>query len=448
MFSPRFEAIIGYPVETSHLPWLCYPAVDTPQRFSRLAIIADDLTGAADSGAPFARLGFSTVVLLDTADMAETSVAADGPSGEPEVLVVNTDSRYREPAEAAKSVTVAARGILSLGFPLIYKKIDSLFRGNVGTEIAAAMDAIRARQCLLAPAFPEQGRTTEGGRCLVRGSPLPSADIAGILDSNAPGAFDVSSLALADYAGTDPAGLQEPPETSGPPQWPPHRPPRGDRRLLLADAWKQEHLDGLATGLLDYPAAGTPLLLAGSGGFAAAIARVMARTAGRKPGTPAPFRSSGVLVVSGSRSDEAARQLEELRSATGAPVVTPVDPPEDAVAGVRKALAALAGGRLAVVATDPGPTIAGASGRVAAMATEILASGLRPRLLFVGGETAMATLRLAGATRMFLFGELEPGVAYGRVPESRFGALEIATKAGAFGDPATLLRLTERLSLF
>lgn len=400
----------------------------------RLAIFADDLTGAADSGAPFARLGFSTVVALDIADTAA------GPADDVDVLVVNTDSRYRRTSEAAASVTAGGQAVKSLGFSLVYKKIDSLFRGNVGAEIAAAMDALGVSECLLAPAFPAQGRTTEEGRCLVRGKPLPTPEIADILRNNAPGAFDVTLLGPKDFAGTLPF---------------PGR-PAGTRRVLLVDAWKQEHLENLASQFFDGPASENPVLLAGSGGFAAAIATVMARTgrqkaprsAGEAPLAPADSAAHrGILIVSGSRSDEATRQLEELRSATGAPVVTPLDPPEEAVAGVRKAQAALAGGKIAVVATDPGPTITGASGRVAAIAEETLSSGLRPRLLFVGGETAMATLRLLGATRMVLFGELEPGVAFGRLPGSRYGTLEIATKAGAFGDPGTLLRLVKGLSL-
>ena len=40
------------PVETSLSLWLCWRVVDTAPTHNRLDIIADDLTGAADSGDP------------------------------------------------------------------------------------------------------------------------------------------------------------------------------------------------------------------------------------------------------------------------------------------------------------------------------------------------------------------------------------------------------------
>ncbi len=399
----------------------------------RLAIIADDLTGAADSGAPFARRGLSTVVVIDTAALGRLPKAA--------ALVLNTDSRDRGPAEAAKSVTQVARLVRRMGARVVYKKIDSLFRGNVGAEIAAAMEATGVSECLLAPAFPEQGRTTEGGRCVVHGRPLGNGTIEDLLDATGAEGLDV---AFTDLQEVKSLRGEDSPEA----RWP--------RRILVADAVKQGQLVDLAATVLIGRPRERPLLLAGSGGFASAIADVMARDddealwVSSAEATHTPARSPGsygILVVSGSRSSEAARQVERLRGATGAPVVTPVGPPEVSVAGTRRALATIAAGGVAVVATDPGPTLAGASDRVAAIATEFLSAGARPRILFVGGETATSTLRLFEARHIVLLGEIEPGVAFGRVPESRFGPLDIATKAGAFGDPETLLRVVESLSL-
>jgi uncharacterized protein YgbK (DUF1537 family) len=46
-------------------------------------------------------------------------------------------------------------------------------------------------------------------------------------------------------------------------------------------------------------------------------------------------------------------------------------------------------------------------------------------------------LTAAGVSRLVVAGELEPGVVHSHVPELD---LDVVTKAGAFGDPETLLR--------
>ena len=67
---------------------------------------------------------------------------------------------------------------------LLFKKIDSTLRGNVGAELAAALHASRdvrpgapRRIAIMAPAFPAFGRTTKDGTQLVHGQPLHDLDI-------------------------------------------------------------------------------------------------------------------------------------------------------------------------------------------------------------------------------------------------------------------------------
>ena len=52
------------------------------------------------------------------------------------------------------------------GADIAFKKIDSLLRGHVAVELAACMRHFD--HCVLAPAFPFQGRITRGGRQLAR----------------------------------------------------------------------------------------------------------------------------------------------------------------------------------------------------------------------------------------------------------------------------------------
>lgn len=119
-------------------------------------VIADDLTGATDTGHEFARRGAKTVVIL------REGVEPDDAS----VVVANTDSRYADPEAAQRAVAAAVRR-----FPaeIVYKKIDSTLRGNLTVEIDAALEAGNADCALVAPAFPGNDRCTACGYHLVEG---------------------------------------------------------------------------------------------------------------------------------------------------------------------------------------------------------------------------------------------------------------------------------------
>ena len=132
----------------------------------RLAIIADDLTGAMDAAAPFAERGLAVELVLSDAGMSPRAC---------DILVVDTNSRHLPPADAAAAVTrcVAA---LPPGMPL-FKKIDSTLRGPVVDEIRAA--AAGRSTIVVAPAVPRQGRTVSGGRIFVDGVALDAAGSGG-----------------------------------------------------------------------------------------------------------------------------------------------------------------------------------------------------------------------------------------------------------------------------
>src|SRR5215212_109122 len=110
----------------------------------QLAIVADDLTGAADTSACFATAGLATVIRLSGTTMPEA-----------DVLAVSTASRDLDSAAAANAVRSALMGISggqSDEEPRwIYKKIDSALRGNPRDELLAAMEAIGTTRAVVAP---------------------------------------------------------------------------------------------------------------------------------------------------------------------------------------------------------------------------------------------------------------------------------------------------------
>jgi len=137
---------------------------------SNLVVIADDLTGALDTGVQFAGMERS-VVVIDPDHLQEQL------KKNPDVIVVNTESRHLLPTEAFETVRSVAKQLRNQSEPLvIFKKIDSTFRGSISAEVAALAVVFPERSFLVAPAFPSQGRTTRNGICLVDGIPLNQSD--------------------------------------------------------------------------------------------------------------------------------------------------------------------------------------------------------------------------------------------------------------------------------
>jgi len=136
----------------------------------KMIVIADDFTGSNDTGVQLAKKGARTEVML---------TATQKPSRRADVLVINTESRAISAAQAEQAVQQAlAPWCESASVPLVYKKIDSTFRGNVGAEVTAAMRATSRRLAVIAAAIPAAGRTTLDGLCLVNGTPLLETEFA------------------------------------------------------------------------------------------------------------------------------------------------------------------------------------------------------------------------------------------------------------------------------
>jgi len=133
-----------------------------------IGLLADDLTGACDSAAPF--LGEGHVLVSIWPAFAPDSSAA--------CLAISTETRDGTPEEARTRSRQAVHLLLTAGANRIFRKVDSRLRGHLREELAGALDAWPGR-CLLAPALPAEGRLTVGGRQLVDGAAI---DIGTLLD--------------------------------------------------------------------------------------------------------------------------------------------------------------------------------------------------------------------------------------------------------------------------
>ncbi|MDQ0733046.1 four-carbon acid sugar kinase family protein [Arthrobacter sp. B1I2] len=385
----------------------------------RWAIIADDLTGAADAAAAYGPTHSSCVIL---------DVESAWPDAE--ILSINTESRYLTGEEASAAVTSAVGRALGQ-HRRVFKKIDSLLRGNVGVEVAAALSQVTQGRgkglAIVAPAFPGTGRTTIGGIVHVDGVQHAKGNFGGDVAA-ALAAGVLTAEVVAGAAGRNPSELaRHLREVQA----------RGADAVVL-DAASDDDLQTIvaAADLLDFPA-----LLVGSGGLAGHIA---AREEGTVARNVQERRVSRTLTVIGSYSNLARQQTEALVEA-GAQHITLDHSGLDDTAVPRQVAQAMA--RTDVVLTpDPMGIIDKSQALVVAEAlARATAAGIGhcDALVLTGGETATAVLKALGAGSFTVLGEIEPGVVMSLLPEP---LPLLVTKAGAFGDAGTLARTKEFLT--
>lgn len=133
----------------------------------KLLVIADDFTGALDTGVQFAGKGMTTKVLNQFPEHGEMLEQLQA-----EVLVIDAQTRHLDGSEAYQKVYDLVRRAVSAGIPYIYKKTDSGLRGNIGKELEAALAASEEQYLTFIPALPAMDRITVGGVHYVDGVPI------------------------------------------------------------------------------------------------------------------------------------------------------------------------------------------------------------------------------------------------------------------------------------
>lgn len=401
---------------------------------SQLAIVADDLTGAADTSACFAGAGYATVIPF-----------AGPPYPAADVIAVSTESRDLDAGDAARLTGDAISAIVSAAQPprWIYKKIDSAMRGHPRDELQAVLEATGEWRAVVAPALPAEGRTTVGGHQHVRGVPLAESPFAG------PG---VSGDLLALFAGN-----RELPVRLLALQTVRHAPRevRGclsqlEAGIVVVDAESEDDLRTLARAI----GASNLRVLCGSAGLARALAAILPLTPGvAMPVTPR-HSDRPMLVVAGSTHAATARQIATLGT-TGAAIVRlsqeQIDDRSSSVHTVTTTVAShLLAGRATVVTTAGlQPSVLGGRA-VAARLAEIAAAPLVRTsvggLVLTGGDVASAVCAALDANALWLGGEIAPGQPWGLLSGGSLPGLPVATKAGSFGADDALAATVEYLA--
>ena len=344
----------------------------TMRNLTLLRLLADDLTGALDTAAELAAL-CGPVPVRWNPTAVQGSAAFSSASRE-------------APREAAIAAMLAFAPLLN-GAEIAYRKLDSLLRGNVAAELAACWSSGFWRHCVLAPAFPAQGRIARDGRVLAR---------------RADGVF--APITMSDWAAE---GLVI-------------KRGQADQPLHEGITWFDAETDeDLARIAALGRTANAPVLWAGSGGLARALAG--AARIGFDTRLQAP-----VLGLFGSDQSATARQL----AACGAAWL----PIRDASEAPRVARQLAAGAALVSVILPDGITREMAAQRIAHVLTGLIRALPCPGTMIAsGGETLRAICAALGADGLAATGLVTPGVPRSVLQGGAWDGVSVISKSGAFG---------------
>lgn len=366
-----------------------------------IGVIADDLTGAAEIGAVGVRHGLRAEVVI-----------AGEPSGTAELVCLDTDSRLCSASEAANRAAAAAKLLQSCGAQWIYKKTDSVLRGNVTPEIEAIVRKLELSGALLVPANPSLGRTIVNGQYFVRGKLIHETEFA--RDPKHPRSSP-NVIELLDDSSWLPISVGKTGEVLP------------DSGIVAGEVASSDDVRKWAVRWNDN------WLAAGGAEFFSAMlqARDSERRVTRAPESADAgsfrtrlTRSSGKeLFVCGSAS-ESAREFVETSRERGVPVISLPDKlahhrefSSKAVLALAETAAAAFGSHRRVILSVGLPFVedrllaASLSTHIVRVAEAVLCRGGVGHVFIEGGATAVELVRRMSWERLGVLRELSPGVA-------------------------------------
>lgn len=422
-----------------------------------IGIIADDLTGANDSGVQLTEKGINTSVLFDIPK--DQNNLDNG-------IVIDTNSRALSKEDAATMTKQAGQFLKQAGYLSIYKKMDSTLRGHIGTELQAIHDVFNPEYVFIAPAFPSLGRTTINGIHYVNGQKIAETEIS--KDPKHPVTESSIPKLLEEEIG-QPVGLLK------------KRDIDADLSVfrekvnsfkengisyIVCDAEAEEDLQKAAQKMI---AVSNRIVWSGSAGLAEVLPEVLG--IGQKKDERSFAKSKRVMTVCGSLSEVTQSQV---RFAAKQPHVTAVklDPLQifendwekqkqntidDLLEGLENGKDIVlyvpsnqevreqvmeTGKNLNFTRYQIGERISGAIGAIVVAIAE--ANQNLTGLVLTGGDTAKDTSRQFGGVGFRLIRQVEAGIPLGTLIGTDL-EYTVVTKAGAFGNEASIYNAMQEL---
>ena len=417
-----------------------------------MLILADDLTGANDTTIQFVKQGLSALYIAhNTFSESEMFAAYD-------VLSFNSDSRGMNSKDAYDTVRKLIKQIKAANIDgTYYKKIDSVLRGNPGSELAAVMDELETPLAIVAPSFPANYSILEHG--MLKSGKTDSQAVINAVEIFA-GSMDkkVENIPLETIR----QGHLKAAE---------HLRARHSEgvQVFVADALTDEDLAiiySISTVIEERH------ILVGSAGLANQIAQKMTRSLE----TPIPIGLNAffnevphvsLLIIAGTRQGETATQIVTLSNKLSVPIVRfKVDlvengNSEEAIELAFKEAAQSMGknSKLCIIAVssmfdseipegnvmwNKADSDAGSDAISAALGilvSKLVDSYRFQVLLTTGGDTSMKICNQLGVTGIQPLAEICPGIPIGKIYGGNCENRYIITKSGRFGSSDTLVEI-------
>lgn len=407
---------------------------------NKLAVIADDLTGACDTACQFALYGFQPEVVHSSAWAARQH----------KFLVCNSESRKEEAGAAQQKVFNVAATLVRADYLPFYKKLDSTLKGPWSAELAGMVKAVQPEIVVVAPAFPAWGRTTVGGIQCVQGRPVWESRFHALPHADGPPTPEPGDLvhALRAQLGSRVR----------------HFPRAVLKRGAPAVAKEMESAQFHGFPFLVFDAeveadlktivlAGCRLerriLWAGSGGLARCLPLGWGLHIHQASETEVHLACPQTFVINGSFNPANKEQLASLeRGGTAVYWIEDEDADDNTFCQrkVESLLEQLEHGRDAALSVRLSKPIRSAGhlqqlqDTLQFAAARCLAIDRNIGLILIGGDTAIKLYRNLEASGIRVDGEVQPGVPHGRWVGGRLNGRPLVTKAGGFGKSDTLAK--------
>jgi D-threonate/D-erythronate kinase len=427
----------------------------------KLAVIADDLTGANDTGVQFAKQGLKTTVLFSDTHLNTSFMSGD-------VIVLNSESRALENEKAYETVYKLTEHLNEFGVPQILKKIDSTLRGNIGTEIDAVMDVYEYHFAFVVPAFPKNNRRTVNGIHYVDRTPIAETEIAKdptcpLVESHLPTLLKSQSRREIGWI-----GIEEVKKGSTELSKVMNGIISDDiPKIIVIDAATDEDLKTISEAANQLK---SKYLWVGSAGIAYYICEHVNRSLPKN--IFKPISRLPVLLVAGSISSVTQMQIDELKRKRSIHemIIKPEkffkeeERQEEIDRVVQAGAELLQNGDLVVTTNREKSTIDhikslqkslhlanGEVGSIIAQSMGEIASRLIQErkiqgAVLTGGDIAAATCKMLNGQGIEVIGEIENGIPYGRLIGGNHNGLSIITKAGAFGTDQAFVKALQALT--
>ena len=400
----------------------------------KVFIMADDFTGALDTGVQFSNYGVNTVVTSDLEfEFGDTT--------EPiEVLVINTETRYLNKHEAYEVIKKIAMKAKEENIQYIFKKVDSALRGNVASELRALSDVFEDVSIPFIPAYPEQNRFSYEGVLHIDSFPVSESAFGQdpyepVTESHIPSLLlkeaDLNTYVTKKY------------------EIPPN-----EERILLMESYSDEEMLSQGNELFMNDAL---TITVGCAGFAKALANIIYK---KRDATQNDIELP-LLIVSGSVNPATKKQIVFAEANGFERISLTIEQLWDkqywdTVKGqenihhylqIEQPLMFETFGDISTEKVDELSDhrnevrfrIAQSLGY---LVKNLMSNGIKRTLLFTGGDTLYQSMRVLGITEIKPLKELFPGIVFGSIyfkDEQHY----VITKSGGFGNENLFIKLNE-----